>query len=94
MQTCKKQLILPFLAAFAGFAVYHKVDEFKLRVSVEEFKFATESAELAVEKGVTSLLMPKTARRQLYELSDDMATKVDIQFYQDARDGLLKALVE
>jgi ATP-dependent Lon protease len=34
------------------------------------------------------------ARRQLYNLSDDMATKIDIQFYQDARDALLKAIVE
>jgi len=34
------------------------------------------------------------ARRQLYDLSDEMATKVDIQFYQDARDALLKALAE
>ena len=24
----------------------------------------------------------------------DMATKIDIQFYQDARDALLKAIVE
>lgn len=37
---------------------------------------------------------PVSCRRQLYDLSDDMATKVDIQFYQDARDALLKALVE
>ena len=38
--------------------------------------------------------MPVNCRRQLNELSDDMATKVDIQFYLDARDALLKALVE
>jgi hypothetical protein len=25
---------------------------------------------------------------------DDMATKIDIQFYWDARDALLKAMVE
>jgi ATP-dependent Lon protease len=30
----------------------------------------------------------------MYELSDDMATKVDIQFYSDARDALMKAMVE
>jgi ATP-dependent Lon protease len=28
------------------------------------------------------------------DLSDDMATKIDIQFYKDARDALLKAMVE
>ena len=51
-------------------------------------------AEIAVEKGAQAVLMPVTSRRQLFDLSDDMATKVDIQFYQDARDALLKALVE
>jgi ATP-dependent Lon protease len=39
-------------------------------------------------------LLPVAARRQLFELSDDMATKLDIEFYQDARDALLKALAE
>ena len=33
-------------------------------------------------------------RRQLVDLSDDMATKIDIQFYSDARDALLKAMAE
>lgn len=55
---------------------------------------AVNIAELSVEKGATVLLMPVAARRQLYDLSDDMATKIDIQFYQDARDVLLKALAE
>ncbi|PTD96981.1 dynamin family protein [Pseudothauera lacus] len=35
-----------------------------------------------------------SCRRQLFDLSDDMATKLDIEFYQDARDALLKALVD
>ena len=51
-------------------------------------------AESAVEQGASVLLMPVTARRQMYDLSDDMPTKIDIQFYQDARDALLKAIVE
>ena len=49
-------------------------------------------AEIAVEKGAKSLLLPIACRRQLFELSDDMATKLDIEFYQDGRDALLKAL--
>jgi ATP-dependent Lon protease len=44
--------------------------------------------------GATAILMPVTSRKQLYDLSDDMATKVDVQFYSDARDALLKAVVE
>src|SRR5690554_2183843 len=70
------------------------VGEINLGGSIEPVHNAVNIAELAVEKGATALLMPVTARRQLYDLSDDMATKVDIQFYQDARDALLKALVE
>ena len=49
-------------------------------------------AELAVEKGATTLLMPVSARKQLFDLSDDMATKITIQFYADAREALIKAL--
>jgi ATP-dependent Lon protease len=62
--------------------------------SIEPLYNAVSVAELAVEKGAATLLMPVSARRQLYDLSDDMATKVDVQFYSDVRDALLKALVE
>jgi ATP-dependent Lon protease len=70
------------------------VGEINLGGSIEHINSAVNIAELAVEKGATALLMPVAARRQLYDLSDEMATKVDIQFYQDARDALLKAIVE
>ena len=70
------------------------VGEINLGGSIEPIHSAVNIAELAVEKGASSLLMPVTCRRQLYDLSDDMATKVDIQFYQDARDALFKAIVE
>jgi predicted ATP-dependent Lon-type protease len=49
-------------------------------------------AEMAIEKGAQSLLLPVSCRRQLFDLSDDMATKLDVEFYQDVRDALLKAL--
>ena len=51
-------------------------------------------AEIAVERGAAALLMPVSCRRQLFDLSDDMATKIDVQFYSDARDALLKAVAE
>ncbi len=70
------------------------VGEINLGGSIEPINSAVNIAELAVEKGASSLLMPVAARRLLYDLSDDMATKIDIQFYQDARDALLKAVVE
>jgi ATP-dependent Lon protease len=62
--------------------------------SIEPVYNAVSIVELAVEKGATAVLMPVTSRKQLYDLSDDMATKVDVQFYSDVRDALLKAIVE
>jgi ATP-dependent Lon protease len=50
--------------------------------------------EQAVERGAALILMPVSARKQLFDLSDDMATKIDVQFYGDAREALLKALSE
>ncbi len=70
------------------------VGEINLGGSIEPVHGAVTIAEIAVEKGTTALLIPVTCRRQLMELSDEMATKVDIQFYSDARDALLKAIQE
>ena len=53
---------------------------------------AVNVAELAIEKGATTLLIPISARRQFNELSDDMAVKMSILFYADAREALIKAL--
>jgi len=55
---------------------------------------AVSVAELAIEKGAETLLMPISARRQLNELSDEMATKIAILFYADVREALLKALAD
>ena len=68
------------------------VGEVNLGGSIEPVHNSVTIAEIAVEKGATSLLMPVACRRQLFDLSDDMATKVDIQFYSDARDALLKSI--
>jgi ATP-dependent Lon protease len=62
--------------------------------SVEMIPNAVAVAELAVEKGATTLLMPIAARRQLFDLPDDMATKINIDFYADAADAFLKAIIE
>jgi len=70
------------------------VGEINLGGSMEPVHNAVTIAEIAVEKGATSLLMPVSCRRQLVDLSDDMATKIDIQFYSDAKDALLKAMAE
>lgn len=70
------------------------IGEINLGGSIEPVHNAATLAEIAVEKGATAMLMPVTCRRQLFDLSDDMATKVDIQFYSDARDALLKSISE
>ncbi|MCY2988142.1 MAG: BREX system Lon protease-like protein BrxL [Planctomycetota bacterium] len=70
------------------------IGEINLGGSIEPVHNAVTVAEIAVEKGATALLMPIACRRQLFDLSDDMATKVDIQFYLDAREALLKAIQE
>ena len=70
------------------------VGEINLGGSIEPVHNAVTIAEIAVEKGATALLMPVACRRQLFDLSDDMATKIDIQFYSDPRDALLKAMAE
>ena len=48
--------------------------------------------ETAIEKGASSILMPINSRRQLNDLPDDLAAKITIHYYLDARDALLKAL--
>jgi len=53
---------------------------------------AVNVAELAIEKGATTLLIPISARRQLNELSDEMAVKISILFYADTREALIKVL--
>lgn len=70
------------------------VGEINLGGSIEPIHNPVNITEIAVEKGATALLIPVACRRQLFDLSDEMATKVDIQFFSDARDALLKAIVE
>jgi ATP-dependent Lon protease len=68
--------------------------EVNLGGSIDPVYNSVSIAEIAVEKGASMLLMPIACRRQLFDLSDNMATKIDIQFYSDARDALLKAMIE
>ena len=59
--------------------------------SVEPLANAVGVVEAAVERGAGAVLVPVSARRHLFDLSDDMATRVNLQFYGDARDALFKA---
>jgi len=50
--------------------------------------------ELAADKGAQKILIPVSARKQLFDLPDDLATRVIVVYYADARDALLKAISE
>lgn len=62
--------------------------------SIDPVHNAVGVAEVAVEKGASVLLMPVSARKQLFELSDEMATMINVLFYADPREALYKALFE
>lgn len=61
--------------------------------STEPLGNAVGVVEAAVEKAADTVLMPVSARKQLFDLSDDMATRTNVQFYSDTTDALLKSLL-
>ncbi|MCK4302972.1 MAG: BREX system Lon protease-like protein BrxL [Candidatus Eisenbacteria sp.] len=92
---------LPVLLALCGGLIERSikgglivVGALNLGGSVEMIPNPVAVAELAVEKGALQLLMPISSRRQLFDLPDDLATKIIIDFYSDASDAFLKAIVE
>ncbi len=68
------------------------VGSLNLGGSVDPVYNAVSVAELAVEKGAAILLIPVSARKQLFDLSDDMAAKINVLYFTDTRDALVKAL--
>ena len=70
------------------------VGQLNLGGSLDTIYNAVNLAELSVEKGATTLLIPLNARKQLNDLSDEMVTKINIQYYTDLKDCLLKAIIE
>ncbi|MGO6746398.1 protease Lon-related BREX system protein BrxL [Rhizobium ruizarguesonis] len=62
--------------------------------SLEPIHNPVDVVELAMEKGANAVLVPVACRRALIDLSDEVATKVQVLFYADASDALRKALHE
>ena len=60
--------------------------------SIDPVHNAVNVVELAVEKGATNIVIPISARRQLNDLPDDLAIKINVQYYTDVREVLLKVL--
>jgi ATP-dependent Lon protease len=83
---CSALLVKPLRGGLA------LVGEINLGGSIETVPNPVELAEIAVEKGAKALLVPVAARRQMVDLSDDLATRLDVEYYKDAQDALLKAL--
>ncbi len=90
---------LPVLAALVGGLLERRtrgaaivVGPLNLGGSLERLPDPVAVAELAVDKQASVLLMPVGARRELMNLPDDLWTKVNIEFYRDAEDGVFKLL--
>lgn len=66
--------------------------EISLGGSIELLYNPVELVENAVEKGASTILLPVSSRRQLNDLSDEMAAKIDVKFYIDGHDAVNKAL--
>jgi ATP-dependent Lon protease len=62
--------------------------------SIEPVHSPVDVVEHARSKGASAILMPVSSRRQLVDLSDEVATKVQMLFYADAADALRKVLHE
>ena len=62
--------------------------------SIDAFHNAIDVVELAIEKGASVVLVPVSSRKQLFDLSDDLATKVTVVYYNDAREALIKAIAD
>lgn len=62
--------------------------------SIEPIYNGVGIVEAAADKGAKLILMPVATRKQLGDLPDEVATRVTVVFYSDARDALLKALNE
>jgi len=92
---------LPVLVALSGALLERNtkgglimMGSLNLGGSVEMVPNAVAVAEIAIEKQASTLLMPVSARRQLFDLPDDLATKINIEFYGDAVDAVFKAVGE
>ena len=92
---------LPVLLALCGSLMERStkggliiIDSLNLGGSIEMIPNPVAVAELAVEKGAAQVLMPISSRRQLLDLPDEMATKINIVFYSDPADAFLKAILE
>ena len=97
--TSGTRLGVPVLAAFVGTLLDRGTrgaaiiaGPLNLGGSLDQLADPVAIAELAVDKGASVLLVPVAARKELTNLPDDIWTKLNIEFYSDAADGVFKLL--
>jgi ATP-dependent Lon protease len=61
---------------------------------VKPMQQATGILEAAIRAGARALLVPVSSRPALAEVSDDIATQIDVLFYANVMDALARALHE
>jgi MarR family transcriptional regulator, organic hydroperoxide resistance regulator len=62
--------------------------------AVKTLQEPADFVETAVREGARAILMPVSCRRALVDVSDEIATKIEMVFYADVPDALAKALQE
>jgi MarR family transcriptional regulator, organic hydroperoxide resistance regulator len=62
--------------------------------AVKPVPHPTEFVETAVREGARAILMPVSCRRAMVDVSDEIATKIEILFYANVSDALTKAFQE
>ena len=90
---------LPILVALCGAMLNRNtkggvivVGALNLGGSVEMVPNAVALAELAIDKQASTLLMPVATRKQLFDLPDHLATKINVEFYSETTDAVFKVL--
>jgi predicted ATP-dependent Lon-type protease len=62
--------------------------------AVKSLQQPTEFVDAAIRESARAILMPVSCRRALAEVSDEIATKIEILFYANVADALVKAFQE
>jgi len=62
--------------------------------TVKPVQQPTEFVEIAFREGARGILMPVSCRRAMVDVSDEIATKIEILFYANVSDALTKAFQE
>ncbi len=60
--------------------------------TIEPVYNGLDMAEMAADNGASAILLPVSSRKQLNDMSDDLASRLMVIYYKDARDALYKVL--